>query len=1030
MRTDIQNLDIKNTAGGKLLAAMLSLLLTLSFLNLLLFVDHATADEAVGKEIYVSSQGSDEVGNGTKDNPYASLNKAVGVASNNDTVCVMTDLVSDACVSVWKKSITIKSVDGQHTVARGDISPRRDNARSMYNPAMIEVNGQLRLENIILDDGKKTAGMRFAQATTDGKGGNEDTVQDAIIATYDSDGDIVVLGDGAELRNFGGMSAVRLSAGSMTMESGSKIVGSKEFDTRGEGFGPAGAVWIQGGKLVMEEGAHIGDMFGRAVYVDSGSAELSGTISGITPNACMWQGAEGVGVHVRNGGSVVLKGAIEGADGNETAVVTTGSGTKFEMREGSSISNLKKAVSAGDNCEVIINGEITGIRGGNAVNMSGGVKCVVGRDAEIHHNNVWRGAIYCQSGELHIFGYFHHNFNASDRSGAIEINNNGSGSKATIYDGARITNNYARETGGGVMVTNGVLVMKGGEITNNIAGTFGGGLSIRKGGQFIMEGGLVARNASAGLGAGISYEATDWNSNCAFVELLGGEIADNKTNVTISPDPENLTASFVGGVENDLAISTADGPSTVNRFFKIGPLVKTNREVAFAVDNKAVIVDDGTNFGNASSSDISALSTQGKSWGFSKPLATLWVQNEAGTQATISGLTVDAQKPVWVLAKVADEITRFPATITNGAVVFNAPASATGCALAVVQPAEGSVTVTLSSAVTRIVQNALPHEIPYRVTYALAENVDSNVLDGATDMKVTFLLKSGEKLVELNIGDKTAIWNESFDEADFKAGESLLADAVLTFKNNNISYTFYSNSLEIPMVAAPVVTPPTPTPTPTYPLTITYVFEDGSEAAPAHSENLQVGAEYRIESPEVEGHTADRTEVAGTMPATAVNVTVTYAANPVAPDPGPTPPPTPTPTPTPTAPTPEAPATAAPAPAPAPEATPTAEEAAPDEVTEIIEDAATPQAASVSAEEPAPEPIAEEATPLGAFDEPKCSTHWLMLIGIIVTAIYGIAVVRRRLAMADGIDGLENQVLGQAESADAAISPAASQQAL
>ena len=53
-----------------------------------------------------------------------------------------------------------------------------------------------------------------------------------------------------------------------------------------------------------------------------------------------------------------------------------------------------------------------------------------------------------------------------------------------------------------------------------------------------------------------------------------------------------------------------------------------------------------------------------------------------------------------------------------------------------------------------------------------------------------------------------------------------------------------------------------------------------------------------------------------------------------------------------------------------------------------------------------------------------------MLIGIIVTAIYCIAVVRRRLAMVDGIDGLENQVLGQAESANAAISPAASQQAL
>lgn len=96
---------------------------------------------------------------------------------------------------------------------------------------MIEVGGtrpgeaqtaSLTLTDIVLDDGGKTEGVNFKQASTDGKGGNESLVQDAIVATYNGTAEII-LASGATLRNFGGMSAVRLSGGDLVMEDGSQI---------------------------------------------------------------------------------------------------------------------------------------------------------------------------------------------------------------------------------------------------------------------------------------------------------------------------------------------------------------------------------------------------------------------------------------------------------------------------------------------------------------------------------------------------------------------------------------------------------------------------------------------------------------------------------------------------------------------------------------------------------------------------------------------------------------------------------------
>lgn len=156
--------------------------------------------------------------------------------------------------------------------------------------------------------------------------------------------------------------------------------------------------------------------------------------------------------------------------------------------------------------------------------------------------------------------------------------------------------------------------------------------------------------------------------------------------------------------------------------------------------------------------------------------------------------------------------------------------------------------------------------------------------------------------------------------------------------------------------------------------------------------------------------------------------------DPVNPDPTPTPNPEPTPTPNPT-PTPEptptpnpgdggatTPATpaATPAPAAAP-ATPAAAPAAP---------AATPAAPAVvipDEENPLAAPdqeIADDENPLAAFDHEECWVHWFMIAGIILTIIYGAAVVLRRTRNTKHIDKMEKDLIGTTDESTVTVGSA------
>ncbi|MGN1310924.1 MAG: MucBP domain-containing protein, partial [Clostridia bacterium] len=64
-----------------------------------------------------------------------------------------------------------------------------------------------------------------------------------------------------------------------------------------------------------------------------------------------------------------------------------------------------------------------------------------------------------------------------------------------------------------------------------------------------------------------------------------------------------------------------------------------------------------------------------------------------------------------------------------------------------------------------------------------------------------------------------------------------------------------------------------------YDLTVNYVYEDGSKAAETYTDTLNYNETYSVTSPVIEGYTADKLVVSGTMPANDVTVTVTYKIN-------------------------------------------------------------------------------------------------------------------------------------------------------
>lgn len=787
-------------------------------------------------EIYVSSTGNDEQNTGTKDLPFATLAKAVDAAADGAAIYIMSDLIMDQCARFYDKSLKITSGEGgPYTITRSaDFYQQSDTARSWYNPAMIEVQSLsassvgLTLSNVILDDAGMHEGTVFAQAVSgDGNADNTIFVQDAIIASNATVPCTVTLGSGAVLRNFGGMSAVRATdQAKIVMESGSVIEDTmagytRTKDSAADSVGPAGAIWLQGGTLVMEEGSKLQNIDGRGVYADGGKVEIGGAISSIAANkSAMWQSNSGIAIHLRNNaeGTLTSTALIEKLSGG-SVIYCAGGAKSFKMENGSKITDCPKLngnVIFAKNSTVMMDGEISNVHatGNHILQTDGGTAVTIGKNGRILNNRAYYGAVYINGTNEHLDIYGKINGNIStDRGGGVVLSNNGGNHNAAMYEGAEICNNKAEQTGGGAMISKGVFTMNGGTISGNISGTnsakgeadrIGGGVFVRRGGQFIMNGGAIENNAATAFGGGVCFDASDYGGTVPKIELNAGTIRNNLMQVTVGDEYQ-----ITGGISNDLAVTGKDYGKCDRYLYISREAAVGDKAVYFQTDSKTVTPADSSldiRLGNTSAANVTALTDASHSMGWNAPLATFWVQRDGAAKLTVGGLTRN-DLPVYVLSLPVDETGKvldasqaqvYAARKTNtGDIDVTLPdVSGNGCAVAVVQPSQDHGTLVINGPET-IERNKTGAHYPvtYTVTYDMSESMESIIEQSGGKAEYVLAIDQDDRLVgnpgRFN-GESISV-TYSLPHSEFRVGDVLLASAMLRITVGQRDYIIPSN---------------------------------------------------------------------------------------------------------------------------------------------------------------------------------------------------------------------------------------------
>lgn len=412
----------------KILIAIMCIVLIICYMPIMAF-----AEASGGTDIYVSADGNDAA-EGTKADPYASLAKAAEVVNagseENYTIHVLSDLISTECARFYNKNVTIVGKGATvPVVSRGDIfATQSDTARSWYNPAMIEVGGTktdgsedlgkatLRLKNIILDDAGKHMGTKFAFASTSNTTGNLECVQDAIIASYNGTGTII-LDEGATLKNFGGMTAVYVTgSGKLIMKNGSTICDDENFAASNNRNGKH-AVYLIGATLEMDEGSSVQNIK-NALAINS------------------------------EGAKVVVNGSIKGIDGKSNPVVRVVKNSEFTLGKTGVIENNTTDSIA------------------TAYIQSGSVAHIYGK---IIGNKAPAGALYIVTNGGSSYGYLYDgaeiiNNESTGKYGVIEVQQ---GDCTFTMNGGTVSGNKAKAGAIQVRKANAKFIMNGGVVDNN-----------------------------------------------------------------------------------------------------------------------------------------------------------------------------------------------------------------------------------------------------------------------------------------------------------------------------------------------------------------------------------------------------------------------------------------------------------------------------------------------------------------------------------------------------------------------------------
>lgn len=826
----------------RILSSLMALVLVFGLLPATAF-----AAGGAGTAVYVGSDGSDSNA-GTQNEPYATLAKAVTEAEDGSTIYVMSDLTMTKCARYYDKDLTITSLDPNDpvTIFRGTEFDTQNDPRSWYNPALIEVQTKgeaercgLILHHIILDDKGLHEGSIFAQASS-GSGtdqiDNTTIVQDAMIASNATVPCTITLGEGAILRNFGGMSAVRVTeSAKLVMKSGSKIEDTTVTDrikgnVKGE-VGPAGAVWVQNASVEMKAGSEISYVIGRAVYVDGGTVTMDGMISDIKSDTHMWNACKGIALHLRGGASATFSGTIQNVKSTDNdSYVVYDESSSIAFKSGSTIKNCSGTAkygsliySTGLTKEALLDGTITECHMPNNLifSVNSNFPTSIGPNAQITNNSGSR--LFYDNRVLDL-----QNAPAMTISGTITNNTltdsmfvgSNDGREITICDGAKINQNTLTSSTGSAIFWAGanrrIVMENGSEVCGNTVAKGAVAVVAGEGNCFTMKGGTISGNTVED-GSLMLFTSGSWNQ-CSTMAIEGGTISGNTV-------PHVLTVASGIGKEkvpgiNSYLLVTENSP----------------KDVYFMVEGKTVTVDSGTKLGNADWKQskyaftdsnavdprcVTLLNAAAVNYGCKSAFSTFWAQNADGTLVAVKmddpaegeEAKFDKTKSVYILIQETDEkgapaegakVKLLPATVAeDGTINFTLPGNENGYAVALVQadPDAELGTLTLSTTVTELTEGKEPYSVPYTATFIPKEGLAS----GVTPQTVEFIAPpiTGDSV---SISNNRAEWTGTLASELFEGGKAIDAVAVLTVTYNNESRKILSNIVSTKMTGLLTVT--------------------------------------------------------------------------------------------------------------------------------------------------------------------------------------------------------------------------------
>lgn len=156
--------------------------------------------------------------------------------------------------------------------------------------------------------------------------------------------------------------------------------------------------------------------------------------------------------------------------------------------------------------------------------------------------------------------------------------------------------------------------------------------------------------------------------------------------------------------------------------------------------------------------------------------------------------------------------------------------------------------------------------------YVSSESIITGTM-GNSDIEFTVIYKKSYTLTIHYLKSDGSVAFEDYIEKNLVSGHEYSIESIpyahYSVDIAVVSGKIDSDDVEITVTYSPAV----------YSLTVNYVFPDGTEAAPAYSENVVYGENYSVTSPSVAGYAPDPAVVSGKNVKSNLTHTVTYIAD-------------------------------------------------------------------------------------------------------------------------------------------------------